>query len=70
MIPELLHKAMTSLKLCVADRDTYDSVAEAAQGDRLFWVASLELLSNLPSALHLASARARQEMVGSAMILS
>src|SRR5215218_8475249 len=61
---------IASCKVCVADRDVYVSVTGAAQGDRPTWVASLELLSTFPPALHLPRARARQEMVAGETILS
>jgi len=70
MVPERLHRVITSCKIRVADRDVNVSVAGAAQGDRPSRVASLELLSTLPSALHLPGARAWQEMVVGETILS
>ena len=70
MVSKRLHGIIASCKVCVADRDVYVSVTGAAQGDRSAWVASLELLSTLPSALHLPRVRARQEMVAGETILS
>ena len=70
MVSKRLHGIIASCKVCVVDRDVYVSVAGAAQGDCPAWVASLELLSTLPSALHLPRARARQEMVAGETILS
>jgi hypothetical protein len=69
MVSERLHRIIASCKVCVVDRDVYVSVTGAAQGDRPTWVASLELLSTLTSALHLPGARARQEMVAGETIL-
>jgi hypothetical protein len=70
MVSKRLHGIIASCKVCIANRDVYVSVARATQGDRPAWVASLELLSTLPSALHLPRARARQEMVAGETILS
>jgi hypothetical protein len=70
MVSKRLHGIVASCKVCVADRDVYVSVTGATQGDRPAWVASLEFLSTLPSALHLPRARARQEMVAGETILS
>ena len=70
MVSKRLYGIIASSKICIADRDVYISVAGAAQGDRPAWVAPLELLPTLPSALHLPSARARQEMVAGEMFLS
>lgn len=69
MGPERLQRVISSFELCVADRDVNVSMAGAAQGDRPSRVASLEYLSTLPSALHLPSARAWQEMVAGETIL-
>jgi hypothetical protein len=69
MVSKRLHGIIASCKVCVVDRDVYVSVTGAAQGDRPTWVASLELLSTLPSALHLSGARARQEMMTGETIL-
>jgi len=69
MVSECLNRVVTSLKLCVANRDVDVSVARAAQGDRLAWAASLELLPTLPSALHLPGARAWQEVVAGETVL-
>ncbi len=70
MISKRLHRVITSCKVGVADRDMNVSVAGSAQGDRPSRVAPLELLSTLPSALHLPGARAWQEMVAGETILS
>ena len=70
MVSKRLHGIIASCKVCVADRDVYVSVTGAAQSDRPTWVASLELLSTFPPALHLPRARARQEMVAGETILS
>ena len=70
MVSERLHRVITSLKFCVADREVNVSMAGTAQGDRPARVASLELLPTLPSALHLPGARAGQEMVAGETILS
>src|SRR5829696_5339933 len=70
MVSKGLHGIIASGKACVADRDVHVSVTGAAQGDRPARVAPLELLSTLPSALHLPRARARQEMVAGETILS
>jgi hypothetical protein len=69
MTSQRLHRVIASFKLCVADRDVNVSVTGAAQGDRAIWVASLELLPALPSALHLPSAGAWQEMVAGETIV-
>jgi hypothetical protein len=69
MVSKRLHGIIASCKVCVADRDVYVSVTGPAQGDRPAWVASLELLSTLPSALHLPGARAQQEMMTGETIL-
>ena len=69
VVSERLHGILASCKVCVVDRDVYVSVAGAAQGDRPSWVEPLELLSTLPSALHLPGARARQEMMTGETIL-
>jgi hypothetical protein len=69
MVPERLNRVVTSLKLCVVDRDMDVSVARTAEGDRLAWVASLELLPTFPSALHLPGARAWQEVVAGETVL-
>jgi hypothetical protein len=63
MFSKRLHGIIASCKVCVTDRDVYVSVTGATQGDCPAWIASLELLSTLPSALHLPRARARQKMV-------
>ena len=39
MVPERLNRVVTSLKLCVAKRDVYVSVAGDAQGDRTSRIA-------------------------------
>ena len=70
MFTKRLYGIIASCKVCVTDRDVYVSVTGATQGDRLAWVASLELLSTLPSALHLPRARARQKMVMGETLLS
>jgi hypothetical protein len=70
MVSKRLHGIIASFEVFVADRDVYVSVTGAAQGDRLARIASLELFSTLPSALHLPGARARQEMVTGESILS
>jgi hypothetical protein len=69
MVSKRLHGIIASFKVFVADRDVYVSVTGAAQGDRLARIAPLELLSTLPSALHLPGARARQEMMTGETIL-
>ena len=69
MFTKRLHGIIASCKVCVTDRDVYVSVTGATQGDCPAWVASLELLSTLTSALHLPEARARQEMVAGETIL-
>jgi hypothetical protein len=70
MFTKRLHGIIASCKVCVTDRDVYVSVTGATQGDCPAWVASLELLSTLPSALHLPRARARQKMVMGETLLS
>jgi hypothetical protein len=70
MFTKRLHGIIASCKVCVADRDVHVSVTGATQGDCPAWVASLELLSTLPSALHLPRARARQKMVTGETLLS
>ena len=70
MVPKRPYRVISSLKVCVADTDVNVSVAGTAQGDRPSRVASLELLSTHPSALHLPGARAWQEMVAGETIFS
>ena len=70
MVPKRPYRVISSLKVCVADTDVNVSVAGKAQGDRPSRVASLELLSTHPSALHLPGARAWQEMVAGETIFS
>ena len=65
MVSKRLHGIIASCKVCIANRDVYVSVARATQGDRPAWVASLELLSTLPFALHLPSASAARDGGGS-----
>jgi hypothetical protein len=69
MVSERLDGIIASCKVCVVDRDVYVSVTRAAQGDRPTRVASLEVLSTLPSALHLPGAGAWQEMMTGETIL-
>jgi hypothetical protein len=69
MVSKRLHGIIASCKVCVVEGDVHISVTGAAQGDRPTWVASLELLSTLTSALHLPGARARQEMMTGETIL-
>ena len=69
MVSERLDGIIAPCKVCVVDSDVYVSVTRTAQGDRPTWVASLEVLSALPSALHLPGAGARQEMMTGETVL-
>ena len=69
MVSERRYGVVRSCKVCVFDRDVYVSMTGSAQGDRPTCVTSLQLLSTLPSALHLPGARARQEMMTGETIL-
>ena len=63
MIFKRLHGVVAPFEVRIADGDVDISVAGAAQSDRPTWVAPLELLAALPTALHLPGAGAGQEVV-------
>ena len=69
MIPQCLHRVVTTFEVRVANGEVDVAVARSAQGGRLGRITPPEFLPTLPPALHPPCTRARQEVVPGKTVL-
>ena len=69
MVPQRLHRVVTTFEVRVADGEVYVAVAGSTQGDRQSRITPLEFLPTLLPALHLPGAGARKEVVPGKTVL-